>query len=513
MMARQQVRQSIALSFLLDGIADVSSSQERDVYGVSIDSRKVKDGDVFIAYMGDRVNGCEYIEDAINAGAAAVLWDSAQTVVPLQIAKYMDAKSSVTVIAIDNVRRFAGEIAAKFHGYPSREMNVIGITGTNGKTSCSHFLSQVLNNESPTGLVGTLGYGIYGALEETGMTTPDPVTLQTCLKTLSDAGVRNVVMEVSSHALEQDRITGTDINVAVFTNLSRDHLDYHDNMDAYGRAKKKLFDMASVETVVINVDDEFGRQLVQSVAPGKQCISYGCSIADPMPVVYASVIEYAVDGVSIDIETPWGTGCVHSGLLGSFNVSNLLAVVSSLVACGMDFNDALAQAEGIMPVPGRMQTLGGDGSALFVVDYAHTPDALDQALSTLKKHCSGRLWCVFGCGGDRDKGKRAQMGEIATRLADVVVITDDNPRFESPGMITDDILQGVSDESKVELIHDRSRAIQKAVSEATSEDVVLVAGKGHENYQLIGKNKIPFSDKGEIESQLAMLKQQQGSSS
>ena len=506
MMATRSESTSVLLSELLHGLADSGVTGNVVIRGVSVDSRQVGEGFLFVAYPGTRVNGCDYIDDAIKAGAVAIVWDAVGNVVPMQVARYMGERSTVQVIPVKNLRQHAGEIASRFYGEPSARMNVIGVTGTNGKTSCSHFLSQVLNKSSSCGLIGTLGYGLVDELTDVGMTTPDPVTLQSCLNELQMANASNVVMEVSSHALDQDRISGTDIDVAVFTNLSRDHLDYHGDMQTYGQAKKKLFDLSSVETVVLNVDDEFGRELSETLVEGKRCITYGMNSSEVLPDVFAAAIELHADGMDITLQTRWGTGSVHSELLGRFNVSNLLAVAAVLLAGDYEFDDVLKHLAEIKAVPGRMQQFSDDESATIVIDYAHTPDALDQVLQTLKEHCSGELWCVFGCGGDRDKGKRSEMGRIVSSYADRIIVTDDNPRFESAGMIADDILQGIDQPELVEVIHDRRRAIEQAVTNAKAGDVVLIAGKGHELYQVIADNRIPFSDCEQVLFQLQMRK-------
>ena len=506
MMAINTPQVSNSLAMLLKGIADVGVSEDREITGIKLDSRKVTSGDLFIACQGVNVNGCDFIEAAIAAGAVAVVWESVPKVYPLQIAKFLDDDSSIPVIAVENIKEQVGVIASRFYGHPSRKMNVIGVTGTNGKTSCSHFLSQVLNKESSCGLIGTLGYGLYGDLKETNMTTPDPVSLQSYLKELLDAGAENIVMEVSSHGLDQGRVGGTDVNVAVFTNLSRDHLDYHNDMDAYSQSKQKLFELPGIKTVVINADDEFGRKLIAGVSDEKECISYGMRAHEYQPTVYATEICLNHDGVNFKVITPWGNGHLQSPLMGRFNVSNLLAVLSAMLVIGISLKDALEQLSRLDTVPGRMERLdGGSDLPLVVIDYAHTPDALKQALMALRDHGGDKLVCVFGCGGDRDKGKRPLMGEIAVEHADEVFITDDNPRSESPAQIVDDIMQGVSDTENVSVVHDRARAIHQAIAGAGAEDIVLIAGKGHESFQLIGQNKIPFNDRNQVASILRSL--------
>ncbi len=503
MMAIKMSQTARSLSQLLQGLVDVSAENNRNVTDLAIDSRHVKPGDLFIAYQGLNVNGSDYVNDAIAAGAVAVIWEPVSNIVPLQFAKYLQPGSGVSVFALKNLKAHVGEIASRFYGQPSRKMFIFGVTGTNGKTSCCHFLSQALNNESPCGLIGTLGYGLYGDLKETNMTTPDPVSLQRHFKELQIAGAKNVAMEVSSHALDQDRVAGSEIDVAVFTNLSRDHLDYHRDIEAYGQAKKKIFDLPSVKTAIINADDAFGRQLLKNVSASKNCISYGMQANGARPDVYASEINLSMDGVSFKVATPWGNGELKSKLLGRFNVNNLLAVLSSLLVKGVSFEIALDLLQRVNTVPGRMERFAGDErKPLVVIDYAHTPDALQQVLLTLREHVKGNLICVFGCGGDRDKGKRPLMGEIATQYADNVVITDDNPRHESPEEIINDILGETFgkaiDSKKVLVIHDRAAAIQEAITVAGPGDIVLVAGKGHEAYQLIGDEKTPFSDRDHV---------------
>ncbi|NOX42208.1 MAG: UDP-N-acetylmuramoyl-L-alanyl-D-glutamate--2,6-diaminopimelate ligase [Gammaproteobacteria bacterium] len=504
MMAIKISQTARSLSKLLNGIVEVTPVNNRNVTGISSDSRRVKPGDLFIAYQGLNVNGSDFVDDAIAAGAVAVIWESVSNVVPLQFAKYLKPDSGVSVFALKNLKELVGVIASRFYGEPSRKMFIFGVTGTNGKTSYCHFISQVLNNESPCGLIGTLGYGIYGDLKETNMTTPDPVSLQLYLKEIRDAGAENVAMEVSSHALDQNRIAGSDIDVAVFTNLSRDHLDYHSDMDAYGQAKQKIFELPSVKSAIINTDDEFGRQLLANMSGRKKCISYGMQIIETRPDVYASEINLSMQGVSFKVETPWGNGLLKSKLLGRFNVNNLLAVLSSLLVKGLPFDVTLDRLQRINTVPGRMERFTSEQTAcpLVVIDYAHTPDALRQVLITLRDHVKGKLVCVFGCGGDRDKGKRPLMGKISTEFADEVFITDDNPRYEAPEKIINDILSGVlnatMESKKVKVIHDRAKAIHKAVTTAEPDDIVLVAGKGHEVYQQIGKEKISFSDREQV---------------
>jgi len=509
MMAVKISQTARTLARLLKGLVDVSAENNKTVTDVSSDSRNVKPGDLFLAYKGLSVNGVDFVSDAVSAGAIAVIWEPHSNVIPMQFARYLKADSGIAIFALKGLKQQVGEIASRFYGRPSEKMFVFGVTGTNGKTSFCHFLSQALNNKSSCGLIGTLGYGLYGKLTETNMTTPDPIRLHQCFKELFVAGAKNVAIEVSSHALDQDRVAGTVIDVAVFTNLSRDHLDYHGDIDAYGQAKQKIFDMPGIKTAIVNNDDSFGRVLIEKLSSRKNidCISYGMQDNNGLPNVYASEINLSLHGLDFKVETPWGNGDVKSKLLGRFNVNNLLAVLTSLLVHGMAFDSALAQLQLVETVPGRMEKFpANEENPLVVVDYAHTPDALKQVLLTLREHVKGNVVCVFGCGGDRDKGKRPMMGNIATQYADRIVVTDDNPRHESPEEIINGILSEAfgngMDTKNVLVIHDRAKAIREAISAAGRDDVVLIAGKGHETYQITGDKKKPFSDREQVMNSL-----------
>jgi UDP-N-acetylmuramoyl-L-alanyl-D-glutamate--2,6-diaminopimelate ligase len=407
-------------------------------------------------------------------------------------------------VGVAGLSRQLGLIAARFYAEPSRDMTVIGITGTNGKTSCCHYLAQALIEDGgPCGVIGTLGYGPYGALHAGSHTTPDAVTLQGELAVLRDAGIRRVAMEVSSHALDQERTQGVTFAGAIFTNLTHEHLDYHGDLTAYAQAKKKLFLMPGLCYAVINHDDAFGRELLAGLARPIIAVRYG--LGDEVRqgdgrYVHGAIVQRDLAGLELQVSSSWGAGRVRSALLGQFNASNLLAVLAMLLLMEIPFDAALARLSRLRAVPGRMERFGGGtGQPLVIVDYAHTPDALMQVLQTLRLHCAGALWCVFGCGGDRDRGKRPLMGAVAERCADHVIVTSDNPRREDPQVIIDQILTGVRQVQAVARVPDRAQAIRQAVTGARGGDIVLVAGKGHEDYQQIGDERLPFSDREQVQ--------------
>jgi UDP-N-acetylmuramoyl-L-alanyl-D-glutamate--2,6-diaminopimelate ligase len=386
-----------------------------------------------------------------------------------------------------------GEIAARFHGDPSAAMTVVGVTGTSGKTSTVQLLAQAftqLGKRAAT--IGTLGAGLHGALRTGDRTTPDVIRVHGLMAGFRDAGATHVAMEVSSHALDQHRVDGIRFDVAVFTNLTRDHLDYHGTMEAYGAAKAKLFAWPGLRAAVINVDDAFGRELATRVPAGVRVIRCGIDNADAD--VRAGDVRTHPDGIDFHLATPWGEAEVHSALLGRFNVANLLAVAGVLGALDVPFAKIHDALQALQPINGRMNRLGGGALPLVVVDYSHKPDALEQVLAALRAHCDGQLICVFGCGGERDAGKRPIMGAIAERMADSVIVTDDNPRGEDGDAIVAQIVAGMRAPERATVMRDRARAIDMAIAQAHAGDVVLIAGKGHETYQEIGGAKHPFDD-------------------
>jgi len=469
------------------------------VSGLTLDSRQAHRGDAFLALRGSKSHGIEFAAVAVQRGAQLVLAES--PVVEWEAL-------GVPVLWIDGLREQAGEIAARFHGRPSESLRMVGVTGTNGKTSCVQLMAQALTLLGHRAAsIGTLGAGVHGQLREGERTTPDALAVQQLLANFRDANVSHVAMEVSSHALEQGRVAAVDFEVAIFTNLSHDHLDYHGSMQAYGAAKAKLFAWPGLRAAVINTDDAFGQQLAAQLPTSVKAWRF--SMADDSDAeISASQIVTSSEGLAFNLRTPWGSRALNSHLLGRFNVANLLAVIGCLGAMGESFERIVTVVERLQPVNGRMNRLGGlHGQPLVVVDYAHTPDALEQALSALRAHCAGRLICVFGCGGERDAGKRPLMGAIAAQLADIAIVTDDNPRSEDGDAIVAQIVAGMTPARAMTVERDRAQAIGQAMQLARSGDVVLIAGKGHETYQDGAAGKRAFDDLAVAQ---AALEQSQG---
>jgi UDP-N-acetylmuramoyl-L-alanyl-D-glutamate--2,6-diaminopimelate ligase len=481
---------SMRLADLLHHIADTAAAGEIAVHGLTLDSRQVRAGDAFIALRGGTAHGVSFAPAAVSQGASAVI---AEAPAPVAFAAEALASSAAPLIWVDGLREQVGEIAARFFGRPSAALHVIGVTGTNGKTSIVQLLASalaVLGQRAAT--IGTLGAGMVGDLRAGERTTPDVINVQALLAEFRSAGASHVAMEVSSHALEQGRVNAVDFNVAVFTNLTRDHLDYHGTMTAYGAAKAKLFAWPGLRSAVINADDVFGRELAARLPHTVRGLRYAI---DADAEIRASDVTTSGAGLTFMLHTPWGEGAIESSLLGRFNVYNLMAVAGGLGALGYTFAQIQNALMQLRPVAGRMNRLGGNARApLVVVDYAHTPDALEQALTSLRAHCAGKLVCVFGCGGERDKGKRPQMGAIAERLADRVIVTDDNPRGEDGNAIVKQIVAGLSRPERATVERDRGAAIAFALRAAHPGDAVLIAGKGHEPYQEIAGRKLPFDD-------------------
>ncbi len=464
---------------------------------ITSDSRRVEPGVAFAAYPGTRQDGRAFIPDAVARGAAAVLWDAQDF--------QWDPGRAVPNVGVPRLRAKLGLIADFIYGSPSQDLWMVGVTGTNGKTSCSQWIAHAFDGTGRRAAVlGTLGNGLVGALMPAPNTTPDAAVLHETLRQLRDAGASVVAMEVSSIGLDQRRVNGTRFDVALFTNLTRDHLDYHGTMAAYGAAKARLFAWPGLELAVINGDDAFGQSLIDSArARGLRVLSYGASGAD----IVASEITMTPAGIALTVATPWGRGEAETRIVGAFNAYNLLGTLGVLLGSEMPLADALSALGRLEPPPGRMQRQGGDGKPLVVVDYAHSADALEKVLQALRPTLggSGQLVCVFGCGGDRDKGKRPEMGRIAATLADRVVVTSDNPRSEDPAAIAAAIVQGVRATGnrrwRIEL--DRARAIRDAIAAASAQDVVVLAGKGHETYQEANGVMVPFADADEAAAALA----------
>jgi UDP-N-acetylmuramyl-tripeptide synthetase len=456
--------------------------------GITTDSRLVRPGDIFAAYRGQAADGRAFIPDAIARGADAVLWDG--------FGFRWNSAWDVSNAAVDDLKSKLGTIADVVYRHASRSMWIVGVTGTNGKTSSAHWIAQCLDAcGRRAGIIGTLGNGLVGALAPSVNTTPDAALVHQTLAEFRDAGAKAVAMEVSSHALDQGRVNAVEFDVALFTNLTRDHLDYHGTMAAYGTAKARLFAWPGLDAAVINVDDPFGQSLAEAARGRRQkVLTHGLVNAD----IVATRVTVTQSGLLLSIMTPWGPGDVATRVSGTFNASNVLGVLGVLLASGIRQDDALAALSRITPPPGRMQRLGGDFEPLVVIDYAHSPDALEKVLTALRPAVfdGGELICVFGCGGDRDPGKRPDMGRIAASLADRVIVTSDNPRSEDPAAIADDIVRGIREAGRTNFERelDRAAAVRAAVAGARGGDVVLLAGKGHEDYQETNGTRVHFSD-------------------
>ena len=481
---------------LLAAQADALVARLGTLAGITSDSRAVAPQIAFAAYPGVARDGRAYIDDAIARGAAAVLFE----------ARGFDWNAGWRVphVAVADLRDRLGFIAAAVYGRPSQALWMIGVTGTNGKTSCAHWTAQALARcGRRVAIVGTLGTGFVDALQPSSNTTPDACVLHERFARWLRAGADTVAMEVSSHGLDQGRVNGIAFDVALFTNLTRDHLDYHGTLAAYAETKARLVQWPGLCAAVINAGDPFGRTLVERARAHRQkVISYGADGAD----VVATAVEPHAAGLSIRVATPKGSGEFVAPVVGAFNVQNLLGVLGVLLASDVELAPALDALSHVTPPPGRMERFGGGPDPLVVVDYAHTPDALEQVLKALRPavRTGGSLICVFGCGGNRDRGKRAQMGAVAGRLADRVVVTNDNPRDEEPRAIAEDIVEGLRPSPAdwaVEL--DRARAIERALDDARDGDVIVVAGKGHEDYQETGGERVPFSDRTIVAGALA----------
>ena len=481
--------------------------QGASIGGLSADSRDLRAGDAFVAYPGARADGRQHIADALERGAAAVLWERDGF-------SWNDAWR-VPNIAVDGLRGLAGHLAHEVYGRPSEKLWLAGVTGTNGKTSCSQWIAQAFNALGrKTAVIGTLGSGFPSAsgrepaaLAPSLNTTPEAIELHRRLAEFLRAGAQGVVMEVSSVGLDQGRVDGALFDVALLTNLSRDHLDYHGDMERYAASKAQLFDAPGLSGAVLNMDDVLGVRIAQKLggsAVARAGYSAHAGVASAAGLEFfleAENIRLTQEGLAFGLVSSWGRAEVTSRLLGRFNVANVLGVLGVLLGAGVALEQAAAAVAALSSPPGRMQCLGGAGKPLAVVDYAHSPDALEAVLISLRplaQAAGGRLACVFGCGGDRDRGKRSLMGAIAARSADQVLLTSDNPRGEDPMEIITDILEGVLAEAQTEqaplVIADRREAIAAAIAAAAADDVVLIAGKGHEDYQEIAGRRIPFSD-------------------
>ena len=467
--------------------------------GVADDSRQVRPGDVFLAYPGDLADGRRYIPDALARGAVAVIWQAGGDFC-------WNSEFTAANFEVANLRALAGPLAHRVHGHPSEGLSLIAVTGTNGKTTVSQCLARVY--PKPCAIIGTLGAGFPEAQAETGFTTPEATTLMRYLAEFRAAGAAAVALEASSIGIEEGRMNGVRVDVAVFTNFTRDHLDYHGTMEAYAAAKEKLFQWPRLRTAVINLDDPLGLKMARETTANR-ILGYAIGPArrDFPALVRAEDLVQTPFGQRFTLILPNGRSTVDTGLVGEYNVSNLLAIAAVLHDTAMPAFEIARRLSEVTPPPGRMERLGGAGEPLVVVDYAHTPDALENALRALRPTANardGKLRVVFGCGGDRDPGKRPQMGALAEQLADHVLVTSDNPRSEAPQAIIDQIVAGMS---RPEVEIDRAAAIRRCIAEASVSDVILLAGKGHEPYQEIAGVRHPFSDVDQAQAALAARRQ------
>ncbi|ARU65416.1 UDP-N-acetylmuramoyl-L-alanyl-D-glutamate--2,6-diaminopimelate ligase [Histophilus somni] len=460
-----------------------------------LDSRLAKTGCLFVAIKGHRVDGREFIMQAIQNGASAVLFETDLVEQHLKVS----FEQNIPLIAYYELSKHLSHIADRFYSSPSQRLTLVGVTGTNGKTTIAQLLAQwtqILGHTSA--VMGTIGNGLFGQIKEASNTTGSAIEIQSSLDKFIRQGADFAAIEVSSHGLVQHRVEALTFRAGIFTNLSRDHLDYHHTMENYAQAKKRLFSELNCQHKILNVDDEIGATwLIELSKDDPDVVAVSCR-ADYQPDtknwLKATALSFHSKGTTIEFASSWGNGILSSPLIGGFNVSNLLLVLATLLSLGYDIDKLLATVRQLTGVCGRMEMLSAKHKATVIVDYAHTPDALENALQSAAVHCQGKLWCIFGCGGDRDRGKRPLMAAIAEKFADSVIVTDDNPRTENPEQIMQDILTGFQQSSAVQIIHQREQAIKTALQSAVENDVVLIAGKGHENYQIIGTTKYHFSD-------------------
>ncbi|MEO6079120.1 MAG: UDP-N-acetylmuramoyl-L-alanyl-D-glutamate--2,6-diaminopimelate ligase [Steroidobacteraceae bacterium] len=479
----------IALSTLLHGVAAVG--RDAELTDLTLDSRQVTPGGAFLACRGLRHHGLDFAQDVARRGAAAIVWE------PDGVHQPPSMHSDIVLAEVPELGRHASLLADRFFASPSQQVDVVGVTGTNGKTTCAWLLAQALTFcGERAAYIGTLGSAFAGELVAGEMTTPDAITVQRGLAAFHARGARKVAMEVSSHGLALGRVQAVHFDATVFTNLTRDHLDFHGDMTAYGAAKASLFERDDVRLRVFNVDDAFGAMLAArpQFADRIACSSRSGAVPDRGAFVRAHSMQFTAVGTRFELATSFGNAAVQTPLVGAFNIDNLLAVAAVLLGSDISLSRAVAAIGVLQAPPGRLEVIAVPGQPLAVVDYAHTPDALEQALRVLRRHCTGRLIVVFGCGGDRDSGKRPLMGAAAARAADRIVLTDDNPRSEDALQILADIQRGTG-AAPVTVVQDRRAAIAHALQHASAGDVVLVAGKGHETTQVTGTGTRPFSDR------------------
>ena len=483
------------LATLLPDIADQLGSGnaapllDLDIEGLKLDSRQVTNGDCFVAVPGHHVDGRHFIGQAIEAGARLVLQQANSFSV--------DLRGAVPILCVPHLNEQLSAIAGRFYQQPSQRIRVVGVTGTNGKTTVTHLLAQLYQSlGQPAAVLGTLGSGFIEGLLAEKNTTPDPLTVQARLAALANEGAEVVAMEVSSHALVQGRVSALEFSAVVATNVSRDHLDYHGSMESYAASKEDLFTFYPTQARIFNLDDAIVREWF--TRSQDDAFSYSVEARANERTLRASDLEYHARGASFTLHWQGQQYRVESPLVGQFNVSNVLAAVTTLLAEGIALSEIVAQLPALQPVAGRMETFSRPGQAMAIVDYAHTPDALEQVLKAARGHCAGTLWCVFGCGGDRDRGKRPQMGAIASQYADIAVVTDDNPRTEAPTAIIADIVSGMKGDAEVIQQPGRREAVLQTLAKAGPQDVVVLAGKGHEDYQIIGNHSYDYTERAVV---------------
>ena len=462
--------------------------------GMSLDSRTVMRDGVFLALAGAQGHGMDYLDAALDVGVSLVVWEPVSGLDAQAISAQCQA-AGAQALALPALHQHASAIAARFYGYPGRQLRIIGVTGTDGKSSVAHYVAQLLEHlEGDSAVMGTLGWGRLNALQASQHTTTDPVSLQAQLAELAAAGVRSVAMEVSSHALAQHRVEAVPFDTAILTYMGRDHLDYHGSIEAYHAAKRRLFAVPTLRRQVLNVDDAVGQALANAVPANQTVRRYGWAANADYQITQATP---SAQGLSLELNQPTGALSARLSLLGRFNAMNAMAALAGVAETPSPqaLETMLAQ---LKPVPGRMERFIAPARALVVVDYAHTPGALEAALSAVREHTQGQLWCVFGCGGERDRGKRALMGAVAARLADQIVLTNDNPRHESPEAIIQAIQSGMPAASACRVIPDRLEAITTALNQANATDTVLIAGKGHETEQILANQRLAFSDRDTV---------------
>jgi UDP-N-acetylmuramoyl-L-alanyl-D-glutamate--2,6-diaminopimelate ligase len=506
-----------ALTELLQGFDTAQPIANINIFDIASNSRQVVPGSLFVALRGGTTHGIDFAIDAVKAGAVAVMYCAQDDYGKKRIA-LLSKQAETQWIGIDNLDQVVGEVVSRFYGEPSKAMIIIGVTGTDGKTSVTHLVTQALTRLSKnTASIGTIGYGVGNARQPTNHTTPDAITLQSYLHEFREQKCEYVVMEVSSHALDQYRVNGCNFDIAVLTNLGRDHLDYHNTRQAYAAAKARLFSEFELSKKVLNVDDEFGRSLCdQSEASGLIRFTAQFQSSDSSDEQGSATIDAEVRliksditdrGLCMQVSSPVGEIIANTALMGRFNIENTLACISTLIGLGFDQGQIQLAVTDLQSIPGRMEKFKGTSSQpAVVVDFAHTEQALRACLTTCREYTTGKVWCVFGCGGDRDQGKRKGMGQAAEQLADRIIITNDNPRTESPEQIVQEILLGLTNPEKASVVHSRLAAIELALSEADADDLVVIAGKGHESEQIVGFERHPFSDRLVVQRILRIVK-------